>query len=611
MHNGRMDELRAILRRVWGFDEFRPHQAAAMQAVLDGRDSVVVLPTGGGKSLCFQAPALAMPGTAVVVSPLIALMKDQVDGLVEAGVAAACVNSTLSPDERRRTADDLRAGRIKLLYLSPERLMTDRTLDFLAEIKPSFFAIDEAHCISQWGHDFRPEYRMLGVLKERFSETAVHAYTATATERVRDDIVRELRLENADVVVGSFDRPNLVYRVQRRTDRMRQLLDVVNRRADESGIIYCIRRADVDELCAALVEAGRQALPYHAGLTDDVRHRNQDAFINDRAKIMVATVAFGMGVDKPDVRYVVHAGAPKSLEAYQQESGRAGRDGLEAECLLLYSPGDFQTWRTLQKDLPPEALEGAMQLLRGIEQYCLGVGCRHRALVEYFGETYAGNGSCQACDVCLDEVELVPDALTTAQKILSCVARLQQSFGGDYTSQVLVGSREQRILDRGHDGLSTYGLLKDHDKRHVRDWIEQLVGQGCLEKTGDYDVLQLTDDGWGVLRGERTPRLLKPAEVKKRRTAKAVRDSWDGVDRGLFDVLRGLRREKAQEHGVPPYVIFGDATLRDLARRRPSSFDALLEIHGIGEKKREQFGHEFLMAVIGYCDEHGVDMDVR
>ena len=603
-----MEALREIVSRVWGYDSFRPLQAEAMQAVVAGRDSVVVLPTGGGKSLCFQAPALHLSGLAVVVSPLIALMKDQVDALVDAGVPAAFVNSTLSPDERRQRAEDVRAGRTKLLYLSPERMMNERTLDFLSEVQPTFFAIDEAHCISQWGHDFRPEYRMLGILKNRFPKTAVHAYTATATEQVRDDIVRELKLVDPEVLVGSFDRPNLVYRLERRTDRMKQIRAVVDRHRDESGIIYCIRRADVEEVCASLQSDGFQALTYHAGMSDDDRRGNQEKFLTDRAKIMVATVAFGMGIDKSDVRYVVHAGAPKSLEGYQQESGRAGRDGLEAECVLLYSPGDFQTWRTLQSDLPEQARAAAMTLLDGIQNFCRGMGCRHKGLVEYFGQPFE-QPKCQACDVCLDEVDLVEDALVTAQKILSCVARLNESYGGDHTAQVLVGSREQRILDKGHDKLSTFGLLERHGKRQVRDWIEQLVDQGCLNRVGEYNVLQLTVDGREVLKGAQTPRLLKPAG-KAKRESKAAHDSWDGVDRGLFDVLRKLRREKADERGLPPFVVFGDATLRDLARKRPSTADALLEVHGIGEKKRAQYGEEFLDAVVGYCQENGVAMDM-
>ena len=345
-----MEQLRSILRKTWGFEDFRPLQAEAMTSVLTDRDSVVVLPTGGGKSLCFQAPALAMDGLAVIVSPLISLMKDQVDALAENGVPAACVNSTLTQDDKRRVADEIRAGRLKLLYLSPEKLMTERTLQFLRETPLSFFAIDEAHCISDWGHDFRPEYRMLKALKETFPSIGVHAYTATATERVRHDIARELSLKEPEILVGSFDRPNLVYRVARRSDLLGQVREVIDRHPNDSGIIYCIRRADVDSLTANLADAGLSALPYHAGLDDDTRRQNQDDFINDRARIIVATVAFGMGIDKSDVRYVIHAGAPKSLEHYQQESGRAGRDGLEAECCLFYTGADFLTWRKLQAE---------------------------------------------------------------------------------------------------------------------------------------------------------------------------------------------------------------------------------------------------------------------
>ena len=604
-----VEELREILERVWGYDSFRPLQAEAMRSVVDGRDSVVVMPTGGGKSLCFQAPALTMPGTAVVVSPLIALMKDQVDGLVDAGVAAAYVNSTLTPEERRRTADDVRKGRIKLLYLSPERLVTDSTLRFLEQIQPTFFAIDEAHCISQWGHDFRPEYRMLQILKEHFPNTAVHAYTATATDRVRTDIVRNLKLQNPEMLVGSFDRPNLVFRVERRRELPKQIRSVIDRHRDESGIIYCIRRADVEEISESLCADGLKAVPYHAGLPDDRRRRNQDDFVNDRARIVVATVAFGMGIDKSDVRYVIHAAAPKSLEGYQQESGRAGRDGLEAECTLFYSGADFQTWRSLQQELTGEAARSAAELLKAMESYCLGVGCRHRALVEYFGQPFPSD-DCRACDICLGDVELIDDALVTSQKILSCVVRLNENYGGDYTAQVLAGSREQRIVANGHDRLSTWGILKDHDRRRVRDWIEQLVGQGFLSKTGEYDILRVTPDGRDVLRGAITPKLLKPASTAKpRREAKAARESWQGVDRGLFEELRKLRRKLAEERGLPPFVVFSDATLRDLARRRPSTFDALLDVHGIGDKKRAEYGGDFLSAVTEYCRDQGVATD--
>jgi ATP-dependent DNA helicase RecQ len=600
-----VERLLEILRKVWGFSSFRPLQAEAMGSVLSGRDSVVVLPTGGGKSLCFQAPALAMDGLAVVVSPLISLMKDQVDALIDNGVSAACVNSTLSAADRWRVAEEIRAGRLKLLYLSPEKMMTERTLDFLRQSPISFFAIDEAHCISDWGHDFRPEYRMLSRLKETFPRVGVHAYTATATKRVRDDIARELRLVRPEVYVGSFDRPNLIYRVQRRADLMRQLREVIDRHPSDAGIIYCIRRADVDNLCASLREAGLSAVPYHAGLDDETRRRNQDDFINDRAKIIVATVAFGMGIDKSDVRYVVHAGAPKSLEHYQQESGRAGRDGLEAECCLFYSGADFATWRKLQSELPPAAYEIALKMLDGIECFCAGAKCRHRTIIEYFGQLYEA-ASCQACDVCLAEIALVNDSLVVAQKILSCVLRLGQAFGGQYTSQVLSGSRDQRILENGHERLSTWGLLTDHGKKNVHDWIEQLVGQGFLKKTGEYNVLAVTDEGLRVLRGEVTPRLLKPVEGAKKTTSPV---SWAGVDGELFERLRLWRRKRSEARGLPPFMIFSDATLRDLARRRPSTHERLFAVQGIGEKKAADYGAEVLKEIAEHCQANDVSMD--
>jgi ATP-dependent DNA helicase RecQ len=429
----------------------------------------------------------------------------------------------MSLEERRQIADEIRSQRLKLLYLSPERLLMERTLDFLASVPLSFIAIDEAHCISEWGHDFRPEYRGLRVLKDRFPQVALHTYTATATPHVRDDIVRELGLRSPEVLVGSFDRPNLIYRVRRRAKLMEQVRAVIERHKEDAGIIYCIRRADVEEITAELREQGYEALPYHAGLGDDERRKNQEAFLHDRARIIVATVAFGMGIDKSDVRYVIHAAAPKSLESYQQESGRAGRDGLEAECWLFYSAGDFQTWRKLQQELPPQAYDIAMKLLEAIDGYASGVNCRHRSLVEYFGQDLPAE-NCGACDVCLAELDLVDDPLTLAQKILSCVVRLEQRYGGDYVAQVLVGSKEERITGRGHDRLSTYGLLSAENKRIVRGWIDQLVHQKYLARTGEYNVLQLTDAGRQVLREEQTPRLLRPSK-RARRDCRAERDS--------------------------------------------------------------------------------------
>ena len=580
-----------------------------MACVVEGRDSVVVLPTGGGKSLCFQAPAMAMPGLAVVISPLISLMKDQVDALMSCGVPAAYINSSQLPAERSEVMKGIREGTVKLLYVAPERLISDGFIDYLRQSRISFVAVDEAHCISMWGHDFRPEYRELRILKEVFPDIGIHAYTATATEHVRRDMATELALSNPTVLVGSFDRPNLIYRIKRRNSLVKQVCDVLDRHRSESGIVYCIRRADVDKLCAKLSEKGYNVLPYHAGMDDDDRRRNQEAFISEKVDTVVATVAFGMGIDKSNVRYVIHAGMPKSLEYYQQETGRAGRDGLEAECCLFYSGAHFRVWQTILSDSEPQAAEIGITKLMAMYNFCTGVACRHKAIVSYFGQNI-DTESCDACDVCLGELNRLDDSLVTAQKILSCVLRLHERFGGDYTALVLIGSNDRRIQENGHQRLSTYALLSEYSRRIVRDWIEQLVDQQCLEKTGDYNVLKVTAKGRRVLRGEFTPYLLKPIEKKEVKEAKVSKDSWEGVDRGLFEHLRSLRRKVADQRKVPAYIVFTDAALRDMARWRPSTIKGFLRVNGVGQIKCEEFGDGFVLAIKNYCMEHSLEIDL-
>ncbi|MCC6491447.1 MAG: DNA helicase RecQ [Pirellulales bacterium] len=606
-------QLLSAMRRYWGYDAFRPLQDRAMAAAMAGRDSVVVLPTGGGKSLCFQAPAVCRDGLALVVSPLISLMKDQVDALRACGVPAAAINSTLTPGERRVVAEQVRRGELKLVYVAPERLLAQRTLEFFKHANLSLIAIDEAHCISQWGHDFRPEYRGLRVLKQAFPNVGVHAYTATASKVVQSDIAEQLGLNDPQLLVGSFDRPNLVFRIRRASNRFHEAVRLIDQRRGEAGIVYCISRREVDRTAEALAALGYRAVPYHAGLSDDERHRHQDAFLEERADVVVATVAFGMGIDKSNVRYVIHLGMPKSLEHYVQESGRAGRDGLEADCLLLYSGRDAMVWKTLIAKGENAAQAGALQSLAAMERFCGSVACRHRAIVSYFGQELDA-ANCGACDVCLGELDLVDEPLVLAQKILSCVVRLEQRFGADYTAKVLAGSTEARILELGHDRLSTYGLLGAESASAIREWIEQLASQGYLAKNGEFNTLSVSEAGRSVLRGEGSPQLLKPAAAKSRqRRAPGIGedDSWEGVDRGLFDVLRSLRTRLAGERGVPPYVIFGDAALRDMARRRPSTQPAFLNVRGVGEHKRDQYGQQFVDAILAYCAQHGLSVDVR
>jgi ATP-dependent DNA helicase RecQ len=580
-----------VISRHWGYNSFRPLQQEAMAASLEGRDSLVVMPTGGGKSLCYQAPALLKDHVTVVVSPLISLMKDQVDGLRECGVPAAQMNSSQASDELRAVERALFRGELKMLFVSPERLALPSFRELLMRAGAKTFAIDEAHCISHWGHDFRPEYRQLRTLREEFAGASFHAYTATATERVRRDIAEQLALRDPLVLVGDFDRPNLTYRVLPRVEEWKQIVDVVERHRSEAGIIYCMRRKDVDTLTAKLRRAGYDAVGYHAGLSQDERRAAQDAFASEKTDLVVATVAFGMGIDRSNVRFILHTAMPKSIEHYQQETGRAGRDGLEAECALLYSAADAILWKSMIE-------ESAIRHLNDIDRYCSGVVCRHRALVEYFGQRYS-QPSCTACDICLGETQDVADALIVAQKILSCVVRVGQSFGVGYVVSVLRGEENERVMQRRHNELSTYGLLKDYGKNEIRDWIWQLIGQGFLEQTADeYPVLRLTDAARPLLRGEGTVRLRQPIPRKRASKTRAPMLPVDAtVDDALFQALRRWRRAEAEHRGVPPYVIFSDRTLREVASTRPTTLLDLRAIYGIGDAKLDAFGRAVLEVV--------------
>ncbi len=613
----RFPELLAVINRHWGFKNLRPLQEQAMRAVLQRRDSLVVLPTGGGKSLCFQAPALLQFNeTTVVVSPLIALMKDQVASLRAAGILACQTDSSLTDAERVQTFNDLRSGKVRLLFVSPERLAMANFQQFLQQLGVRTFAIDEAHCISHWGHDFRPEYRQLRSLRQSFPDAVFHGYTATATERVRADIVEQLGLRNPEVMVGNFDRPNLCYRVLPRTRMLDQVVEVLKRHAGEAGIIYCIRRKDVDTLSSDLRALGFKAVPYHAGMTPEDRKSAQEAFRAEKCDLVVATVAFGMGIDRSNVRFVLHTGMPKSIEHYQQEAGRAGRDGLEAECILLHSGADFFTWRNiLQKSaeenaVDPEFLPNALGHLEEMSGYSQSSTCRHKVLVEHFGQPFESS-DCQACDLCLNEVDLEPNSQEIAKKILSCVARVKESFGVGHVVAVLRGDETDKVKQRSHDKLSTFGLLKENSLAQVRDWTYQLVNMGALEQTEDeYPILKLNPESWRVMRGEHEVKLRVMAKRSSRsKTTQTDESAWEGVDRELCEELRRWRREAAEARGWPPFAVFSDKTLRDLARVRPSTLDVLLDVNGIGAAKLQAFGDDLLAVIVPWCREKQLSTD--
>ncbi|AXQ29958.1 DNA helicase RecQ [Solimonas sp. K1W22B-7] len=608
------DPLHAELKRHFGFDSFRPGQEAVVRDALAGRDLLAIMPTGGGKSLCFQLPALLKEGVMVVVSPLIALMQDQVRLLADNGIAATFLNSTLSGAEAAQRIQALRRGETRLLYVAPERLLSPGFIEsFLQPLREtvgiSAFTIDEAHCVSEWGHDFRPEYRQLSRLRELFSDVPVFAFTATATQRVREDIARQLSLHQPALHVASFNRPNLYYAVKPRGARSFDELLAHARSTRGSGIVYCLSRKRVDELSSELQAAGIAALPYHAGLDGETRREHQDRYIRDDVQVMVATVAFGMGINKPDVRWVIHYDLPRSMEGYYQEAGRAGRDGEPAGCILYFGMGDIRTAEFLiaQKVHPQtgEPLEDeqriARQQLRQVLDYADSTECRRAVQLRYFGEPHPG--SCGNCDNCINPRPL-QDWTLEAKQLLSAVARLaqrRQRYGAGTVIDILRGAKTEKLISAGHDTLTVYGIGAGRSAEDWRSLTRSLLQQGVLEETHDgYPVLLLNAASWEVLRGERTVQMAAPVAAArgsgKGRAAKAAVAAGvvpDSEEDGLFEALRALRKKIATEHGVPPYVVFNDASLRAMARERPTDQDAFAGIPGVGAKKLDEYGWDF------------------
>ena len=590
-------DLLGPLKEVFGYTAFRPQQEEIIRASMAGRDVFALLPTGGGKSLCFQLPALVRPGLTVVISPLIALMKDQVDQLQANGVAATFLNSSLKEEERKARWRGLNAGEYKLLYLSPERLMAGEgsIFDALGRWGVSLVAVDEAHCISEWGHDFRPEYRQLAVLRERMTDLPFMALTATATTRVRDDIVRQLNLRDPAVFVASFNRPNLTYRVQPKAKGYQQVLDFIQSRPKESGIIYCFSRAGTEALSEKLRRDGVKALPYHAGLSPQERAANQEAFLRDETRVICATIAFGMGINKPNVRFVIHHDLPKNIEGYYQETGRAGRDGLPGECLLLFSAGDVAKQTAFIAEKPnPDEQRLAREQLTQMTHYAEDAGCRRAALLGYFGEPFPQTG-CGACDNCLNPRDTW-DGTVAAQKFLSCVFRIRQksgfNTGMNHVVAVLTGSDSEKIRQWGHESLTTYGIGNELGRNEWGSVGRELVRLGYLRQVSEpYSIVELAPEGLAALKDRRRITLTRPME---RPRARAQRIGDIECDELLFEKLRQLRKSLADEHGVPPYIIFGDVSLRQMAREYPVSESEFRRISGVGERKLRDYGESFL-----------------
>jgi ATP-dependent DNA helicase RecQ len=603
-------DLSGLLKRFFGYEKFRPLQEEVMRDALSGHDTFVLMPTGGGKSLCYQLSALARGGLTIVVSPLIALMKDQVDALQEAGVAATFLNSTLDVSESRRRLAGLYNGEYRLLYVAPERLMLPEMLERLDEWKPAQIAIDEAHCISEWGHDFRPEYRQIVELRGRFPETPFMALTATATERVRKDIVSQLKLRDPRCFVASFNRVNLTYRVVPRNQPLRQVLDLARRYDTESGIIYCASRKGAERLAERLSEHGIRAVPYHAGLGADVRAKNQEAFIHDEVEVVCATIAFGMGIDKPDVRFVIHHDLPKNIEGYYQETGRAGRDGLPAECVLLFNASDVaKQIGFIEEKTDPNEQAVARHLLQQMVHFAETSECRRHSLLDYFSEEFTDQ-NCGACDNCLDPKETF-DGTKVAQKFLACLYRIHEKsgfgFGLNHVVEVLTGADTESIRKWGHDHVSTHGIGNEFGRDEWKAIGRELMRLGHARLTsGRMSVVELTQKGRDWLRSKESLELTRPIVAKPKSRERRFRFKRNGeidCDEILFERLREFRQELASKAGVPAYIIFGDVSLREMARDCPVTMEAFGLINGVGEKKKAKFGESFISEIAAHLSE--------